>query len=264
MSPRLERAAIGRPADPRTFAVSLSSTSSRVWTAPTMIAVLDDDPTGSQTVHDVAIVLALDDADLRLAGDTTFFLTNTRSLPEAEAAALTERVARALFEQDPERRDRQPQRLDPARPRRRRGRGDRARPPRRRRHAATTACCSSPRSSRRGASPATTSTGRATSRSGRRSSPATPRSATRASNLREFVAEKTRRRSASSLSLEDIRAGRAGETPREGRLDRGQRRGLRRPRRGRARRPRVRAHVPVTGPGRRSCARWPGSRRSTR
>jgi uncharacterized protein YgbK (DUF1537 family) len=64
------------------------------------IAVLDDDPTGSQTVHDVAIVLALD--DLRLAGDTTFFLTNTRSLPEAEAAALTERVARALFEQDPE------------------------------------------------------------------------------------------------------------------------------------------------------------------
>ena len=56
------------------------------------IAVLDDDPTGSQTVHDVAIVLALD--DLRLAGDTTFFLTNTRSLPEAEAAALTERVAR--------------------------------------------------------------------------------------------------------------------------------------------------------------------------
>jgi uncharacterized protein YgbK (DUF1537 family) len=64
------------------------------------IAVLDDDPTGSQTVHDVAIVLALD--DLRLAGETTFFLTNTRSLPEAEAAALTERVARALFEQAPE------------------------------------------------------------------------------------------------------------------------------------------------------------------
>jgi uncharacterized protein YgbK (DUF1537 family) len=64
------------------------------------IAVLDDDPTGSQTVHDVAIVLALD--DLRLAGETTFFLTNSRSLPEAEAAALTERVARELFEQDPE------------------------------------------------------------------------------------------------------------------------------------------------------------------
>src|SRR3954447_4071957 len=64
------------------------------------IAVLDDDPTGSQTVHDVTIVLALD--DLRLAGETTFFLTNTRSLPEAEAAALTERVARRLLEQEPD------------------------------------------------------------------------------------------------------------------------------------------------------------------
>src|SRR3954470_8573546 len=66
------------------------------------IAVLDDDPTGSQTVHDVAIVLALDDAALEPAGETTFFLTNTRSLPEAEAAALTERVARRLLEADPE------------------------------------------------------------------------------------------------------------------------------------------------------------------
>jgi hypothetical protein len=43
------------------------------------IAVLDDDPTGSQTVHDVAIVLALDEDELRLDGDCTFFLTNTRS-----------------------------------------------------------------------------------------------------------------------------------------------------------------------------------------
>jgi uncharacterized protein YgbK (DUF1537 family) len=67
-----------------------------------MIAVLDDDPTGSQTVHDVAIVLALDDDALRMDGDTTFFLTNTRSLPEHEAAALTERVARRLLEQDPD------------------------------------------------------------------------------------------------------------------------------------------------------------------
>src|SRR3954464_8573426 len=67
-----------------------------------MIAVLDDDPTGSQTVHDVAIVLALDDDALRMAGDTTFFLTNTRSLPEAEAAELTGRVARRLLEQEPD------------------------------------------------------------------------------------------------------------------------------------------------------------------
>src|ERR687893_209741 len=66
----------------------------------TRIAVLDDDPTGSQTVHGVSIVLALDDAAIRVDGRATFFLTNTRSLPEAEAAALTERVARRLLERD--------------------------------------------------------------------------------------------------------------------------------------------------------------------
>lgn len=66
------------------------------------IAVLDDDPTGSQTVHGVPIVLALDDDELTLRDGTTFFLTNSRSLPEPEAAALTERVARRLLEQDPE------------------------------------------------------------------------------------------------------------------------------------------------------------------
>jgi uncharacterized protein YgbK (DUF1537 family) len=66
------------------------------------IAVLDDDPTGSQTVHDVAIVMALDEDELRLAGDCTFFLTNSRSLAEQEASALTERVARTLFERYPD------------------------------------------------------------------------------------------------------------------------------------------------------------------
>jgi uncharacterized protein YgbK (DUF1537 family) len=66
------------------------------------IAVLDDDPTGSQTVHGVAIVTALDDDELRLDADTTFFLTNTRSLAERDAAELTERVARRLFERHPE------------------------------------------------------------------------------------------------------------------------------------------------------------------
>lgn len=66
----------------------------------TRIAVLDDDPTGSQTVHGIPIVLALDDAAIRVDGRATFFLTNTRSLPEAEAAALTERVARRLLERD--------------------------------------------------------------------------------------------------------------------------------------------------------------------
>ena len=64
-----------------------------------MIAVLDDDPTGSQTVYGATVVTALDE----VAGDPlTFYLTNTRSLDEAEAAQLTYDVARRLFESDPD------------------------------------------------------------------------------------------------------------------------------------------------------------------
>src|SRR5215208_496360 len=56
------------------------------------IAVLDDDPTGSQTVHDVDVVTVFEPdelaAGLSEAGSTCFFLTNTRSLPEAAAVEL--------------------------------------------------------------------------------------------------------------------------------------------------------------------------------
>lgn len=62
---------------------------------------LDDDPTGSQAVHDVAVVTALGPAEYAAAlaepGSTAFLLTNTRSLDEADAVALTERVGRDLF-----------------------------------------------------------------------------------------------------------------------------------------------------------------------
>jgi uncharacterized protein YgbK (DUF1537 family) len=73
----------------------------RIRAAGRRIAVLDDDPTGSQTVHDVAIVTVIDDEAISTAGDTTFFLTNTRSLPERQAEELTCQVARRLFERDP-------------------------------------------------------------------------------------------------------------------------------------------------------------------
>ena len=65
------------------------------------IAVLDDDPTGSQTVHDVAVVTAFEDAEyaagLAAPGSTCFVLTNTRSLPENAASTLTTTVAQSLF-----------------------------------------------------------------------------------------------------------------------------------------------------------------------
>ena len=60
------------------------------------LAVLDDDPTGSQAVHGVTVVTSADPevlaAGLAEPGATCFVLTNTRSLPEAEAVALTREV----------------------------------------------------------------------------------------------------------------------------------------------------------------------------
>ena len=65
------------------------------------IAALDDDPTGSQTVHVVSVVTVFEDAEYAAAlaepGSTCFVLTNTRSLPEAAAVELTSRVAGSLF-----------------------------------------------------------------------------------------------------------------------------------------------------------------------
>ena len=56
------------------------------------IAVLDDDPTGSQTVHDVAVVTVFDPDEIAAGlggpGSTCFILTNTRSMGEADAVAL--------------------------------------------------------------------------------------------------------------------------------------------------------------------------------
>jgi uncharacterized protein YgbK (DUF1537 family) len=69
-----------------------------------LLGVLDDDPTGSQAVHDVQVVTVLDeaayeDAFAAAAGGaaTCFVLTNSRSLPEQQAAALTADAARGLL-----------------------------------------------------------------------------------------------------------------------------------------------------------------------
>jgi uncharacterized protein YgbK (DUF1537 family) len=66
------------------------------------VAVLDDDPTGSQTVHDANVVTVIEAdeiaAGLSPAGSTCFILTNARSLPEPDAVQLNTRVGRILFE----------------------------------------------------------------------------------------------------------------------------------------------------------------------
>ena len=65
------------------------------------IAVLDDDPTGSQTVHDVSVVTVFEAdeyaAGLAAPGSTCFILTNTRSLPEDTAVELNTSVSASLF-----------------------------------------------------------------------------------------------------------------------------------------------------------------------
>ena len=69
-------------------------------TRRSVIAVLDDDPTGSQTVHDVEVVTVLDPDEIAAAldaGDTCFLLTNTRALSEPEATRLNRRVAAQLI-----------------------------------------------------------------------------------------------------------------------------------------------------------------------
>ncbi len=64
------------------------------------LVVLDDDPTGTQTVHDVPVLTtwAVDALAAELAGDNNVFyiLTNSRSLPAAEAAALNRQIGQNL------------------------------------------------------------------------------------------------------------------------------------------------------------------------
>ncbi len=65
------------------------------------IVVLDDDPTGVQTVHDTMVLAGWDVPALaaELANDRPLFfvLTNSRSVPEAEAAGLNREIAKNLL-----------------------------------------------------------------------------------------------------------------------------------------------------------------------
>jgi uncharacterized protein YgbK (DUF1537 family) len=64
------------------------------------VVVLDDDPTGTQTVHGVYVLATWEVEDLAavLAGPepAIYILTNSRSLPAAEAAELNAQIARRL------------------------------------------------------------------------------------------------------------------------------------------------------------------------
>ena len=61
------------------------------------VIALDDDPTGSQTVHDTPVLTSWSTdafvAELQDPGALLFVLTNSRSLPSAAAAAINTKVA---------------------------------------------------------------------------------------------------------------------------------------------------------------------------
>jgi uncharacterized protein YgbK (DUF1537 family) len=71
-------------------------------TASPKIIVLDDDPTGSQTVHSCLLLMQWDVETLRVAlrdaAPIFFVLTNTRSLPPDRASAITREVCQNLRE----------------------------------------------------------------------------------------------------------------------------------------------------------------------
>ncbi|HJQ29258.1 MAG TPA: four-carbon acid sugar kinase family protein [Rubrobacter sp.] len=64
------------------------------------LAVLDDDPTGTQTVHGVPVLTTWSVEDLRWAleqpSSTFYILTNSRSFPEEEAAGMNREISTNL------------------------------------------------------------------------------------------------------------------------------------------------------------------------
>jgi len=72
----------------------------RLLDSGTKLAVIDDDPTGTQVIADVPIVTAWDDADLTWALDQPssvfFVLTNSRSMQEPRAVRINREIGQRL------------------------------------------------------------------------------------------------------------------------------------------------------------------------
>src|SRR3712207_3291965 len=104
--------AAGRPVDERGYLASqppvrkvegaLEEIRRRVVESGRRVAVLDDDPTGVQSVHGVPVLTTWTVEALRWALEQTsptfFVLHNSRSLPEEEAVAMNREIARNLSE----------------------------------------------------------------------------------------------------------------------------------------------------------------------
>ena len=107
--------ASGGPMDERAYLASqppelriesaLDEIRRRVVESGRRVVVLDDDPTGVQSVHGVPVLTTWAVEDLRWAlqqtSPTFYILTNSRSLPEEEAIALNQEIARNLSDAAP-------------------------------------------------------------------------------------------------------------------------------------------------------------------
>ncbi|MEJ7820049.1 MAG: four-carbon acid sugar kinase family protein, partial [Rubrobacteraceae bacterium] len=81
---------------------ALEEIQARVAASGRRLVVLDDDPTGTQTVHGVPVLTTWAVEDLRWAltqpSPTFYILTNSRSLPEEEAAGMNREISANLRE----------------------------------------------------------------------------------------------------------------------------------------------------------------------
>jgi hypothetical protein len=65
-----------------------------------LVLVLDDDPTGIQTVHDIYVYMKWTEAillEVFKTEDLAFIQTNSRSLPRAEAIEVTEQIMQIVL-----------------------------------------------------------------------------------------------------------------------------------------------------------------------
>ena len=76
---------------------ALEEIQARISSSGRSLAVLDDDPTGTQTVHGVPVLTTWSVDDLRWAleqpSSTFYILTNSRSIPEDEAVSMNREIA---------------------------------------------------------------------------------------------------------------------------------------------------------------------------
>src|ERR687893_607154 len=107
-----EDGALGQPVDEQEYLASqpperriegaLEEIRRRVVQGGRRVVVLDDDPTGVQSVHGVPVLTTWTVDDLRWALEQTsptfYILTNSRSFPEEEAVALNREIASNLSE----------------------------------------------------------------------------------------------------------------------------------------------------------------------